>query len=406
MAFLEGLANPDAQEKNTDISSKPEKVTMTPLVQFLKDKKATKTKDAAVKAGKKPENPKVKAKDHATSAAEESKKNGKPEKGVEKAAKEAVKILNRQASKTTSSTPSTQGSPAASSPEKAMPKLDVTRVPQNQRGAVIAAHIRMLRRDLGLNPTQARRQVNRDTADSLRAEAVERAATESSTSTSQPSISATPKAAQANGSRRSRKAANEADQGKVAAPSAVATAPVTLLKKPEPTSTTPQVPTSAPIPQAPASRPANASSGIRQAFVKHANPSQGVTEPLLKEALERFGPISMVEIDKKKGFAYVDFADADGLKKAIAANPITVAQGTVHVMQRKAAAATPRSGPAPKASYKGPPPPAQRGNARGGVGRGGARNNGGRTGGNRAPQTQAAASDASKASSTVAAAGK
>ena len=59
MAFLEGLANPmTSKEINADslldsTSSKQEKVTTTPLVQYLKDKKANKSKEAAAKADRK-----------------------------------------------------------------------------------------------------------------------------------------------------------------------------------------------------------------------------------------------------------------------------------------------------------------------------------------------------------------
>jgi regulator of nonsense transcripts 3 len=42
-----------------------------------------------------------------------------------------------------------------------------------------------------------------------------------------------------------------------------------------------------------------------------------------------------VEIDKKKGFGYIDFAEPDGLQKAIAASPVTVAQSQVVVLERK-----------------------------------------------------------------------
>ncbi|KAJ3516131.1 hypothetical protein NM208_g14883 [Fusarium decemcellulare] len=82
-------------------------------------------------------------------------------------------------------------------------------------------------------------------------------------------------------------------------------------------------------------KPPTVSADATRSFVKHANPSQGVTEALLKQALEVFGTITFVEIDKRKGFAYVDFAEHDGLVKAVTSSPITVAQGTVQVLERK-----------------------------------------------------------------------
>lgn len=75
--------------------------------------------------------------------------------------------------------------------------------------------------------------------------------------------------------------------------------------------------------------------GATRAFLKHANPSQGVTEALLKEAMGAFGGISAVEIDRRKGFAYVDFTDHNGLVKALAASPVTVANAAVQVLERK-----------------------------------------------------------------------
>jgi regulator of nonsense transcripts 3 len=69
--------------------------------------------------------------------------------------------------------------------------------------------------------------------------------------------------------------------------------------------------------------------------VKHANHAQGVTEALLKDALAAFGSVTAVEIDRKKGFAYVDFADPGSLAKAMAASPVTVALATVQVLERK-----------------------------------------------------------------------
>ena len=127
--------------------------------------------------------------------------------------------------------------------------------------------------------------------------------------------------------------------------------------------------------------------GATQAFVKHANPSQGVTEPLLKEAMERFGAVTTCEIDKRKGFAYVDFADAEGLKKAMAANPIAVAQGTVQVMQRKGTSLPPEKKPAQ--APHGPPARGGRGGGRGGtIGRRGGRG-GSRGGAQSAPEAKA-----------------
>ncbi|KAK0705082.1 Smg-4/UPF3 family-domain-containing protein [Lasiosphaeris hirsuta] len=75
--------------------------------------------------------------------------------------------------------------------------------------------------------------------------------------------------------------------------------------------------------------------GATRAFIKHANQSQGVTDVLLREALQTFGAVVSVEMDRKKGFAYAEFADHESLVRAMAASPILVAQATMQVLERK-----------------------------------------------------------------------
>lgn len=387
MAFLEGLANPsngkeftgESAESGDTPPAKGVKVTTTPLVQFLKDKKASRNKEAAVKAAKKQEAQVAKNKTAKDTAAtpDDSKKKGKDVKAdrlVEKAARDAVKILNREASsKASSSAASSSKAETTGTDNASPPKLDLAKVAGRQRGAAISAHIRMLQRDLGLTPAQAHRQVRRDTADAQKAERIAAAAAAAAAGkaesdpkptpalvTPAPSIPTAPKSSwtpsgNTRGPRRqglSRQAEPPSQPASTAGPAN----PVVLLKKPDSQQATPTIPTIAspkPTPMAIARKAPVAvpSAGATQAFVKHANPSQGVTEPLLKEALEKFGAVSSVEIDKRKGFAYVEFADNDGLRKAMAANPISVAQGTVHVMQRK--------GTAPAAEKKTVQQPAQ-----------------------------------------------
>lgn len=77
------------------------------------------------------------------------------------------------------------------------------------------------------------------------------------------------------------------------------------------------------------------SSTATRGFLKHANSSQGITEALISSALAVFGQLDHVEIDKRKGFAYVEFAVPNALQAAIAASPVKVAQGSVQVLERK-----------------------------------------------------------------------
>ncbi|KAL2069868.1 hypothetical protein VTL71DRAFT_14547 [Oculimacula yallundae] len=399
MAFLEDLANPTTgKELNADSllesgSSKHEKVTMTPLVQALKDKKATKNKDAAAKAAKKQEANISKGKGGKESVAEAKKgKDVKTDRLLDKATKEAVKILNREAASKSAAGPSTAVESSGSETSTA-PKIDMGKVPGRQRQAVLAAHIRMLQRDLGLSPAQAHRQVRRDTADAQKAEraaAIEKGKENGESKATRPPqaqpVPTAPKSTLNQTSNRKGRGKGASTDPEAAKPSPASNPPTPkiLLKKPEVQSTTASS-SSTPTPTKPAAAPAPAASrrpqpsapleGATQAFVKHANPSQGVTEALLKEAMERFGAVTTVEIDRRKGFAYVDFADSDGLKKAMAANPISVAQGTVQVMQRKGTSLPPDK----KASNQVPTAPSRGGRGgRGGTvgrrgGRGGAR---------------------------------
>lgn len=418
MAFLEGLANPiTSKEISADAlvdgpSVKQEKVTTTPLVQYLKDKKANKSKEAAAKAAKKQEAQLAKGKSSKEGSSEAAKKkarDAKSDKSVEKAAKDAVKILNREASSKSAGGASSEPAVSENTPPA---KLDIGKVPARQRGAAIAKHIDRLQRDLGFSPAQAHRQVRRDVADAQRAErvaaAADKAVTESKDATSTQAqaqtIPTAPKVSvlqPRNRRPQGKGTITELDASKASAQQSPATGsstPMVLLKKPEAAQTT------SPATAAPSAKPAptaNArkqppvavpSEGATQAFVKHANPSQGVTEPLLKEAMEKFGAVSMVEIDKRKGFAYVDFVDTEGLKKAMAANPISVAQGTVQVMQRKGTALPPEKKPAHQTPHA-PHAPSRGGRG----GRGGTIGRRGGRGGARGGAAQAGSSEAAKA---------
>ncbi|KFY53664.1 hypothetical protein V496_07415, partial [Pseudogymnoascus sp. VKM F-4515 (FW-2607)] len=349
MDFLESLANPTStKEEDTEPSTKGEKVTTTPLVQYLKDKKANKSKEAAAaKAAKQSRlesqsssaSGKSKSKDGAADEPhKKAPKDGKRERLVEKAAREAVRVLNRESSKGTAA----QAQPANSAPTEA-PKNP--RAATRERGSIAAA-ARILQRDLGLSPVNAHRRAKVEAGAAAKSEAAAASAPQG------------PKAGPSNAGG-SGKGKGRADNNKAKEP----TPAITLLKKPvEPAAAAPPPPSASPKPSAGVPTPPSTSrqtasasqpkppsapsgrkpapspvptAGATRAFVKHANPSQGVTEPLLREAMTVFGTVTNVEIDKRKGFAYVDFADGEGLRKAVAANPTKIAQGTVVVLERK-----------------------------------------------------------------------
>lgn len=377
MAFLEELANPPGPpstgpEENGDTPAAP---VVTPLIEYLKAKKAaSKDKDSGSSKGARS---KQDGKSGKSKGADDSKK-GK-DKGDKP--KEEVKILKKapaEASKdgTKGAGPSAKAAPAAAAAAQAASPSE----PPKSRRAGIAAAARLLQRDLGLSPGTAHRRARLDAA---KAEADTKPITTSppapaskgaagpSTAPSQPATAAAqaPKDQQAkpqtSGRSRGRGGKN-ADKGKGAENGAngsgltAANPPVLLKKRPEqaagsqasastassPAPATQKLAASGSAGKANAEKPKQAAAsqkkekaqgtpGAARGFVKHANPSQGVTEQLLKQTLGAFGTVTFVEIDKRKGFAYVDFADQEGLTKAMAASPVAVAQATVQVLERK-----------------------------------------------------------------------
>ncbi|KAL7933440.1 Smg-4/UPF3 family domain-containing protein [Trichoderma chlorosporum] len=395
MAFLEGLANPAPPREgieNEDVEEAPEaKVTTTPLIEYLKEKKANKAKEAAAaKSAKHSRQETTTAKGKSASKEDEgSKKKGKDSKNskAEKSTlKEPVKILTKKAAAaaleksvevakpSASQAGASSSSNAASATEPPTPK-------SRRAGVSIAA--RMLQRDLGLSPGSAYRRARQDAA---KAEAgskpsaadKESKETPSTTNESQPSPApasteatvspqtpAKDNASKAQQPSRKTRGGKSADKPKPSeasgGQSATTTPPVILKKKSaasgdadasktaETASTAQQNSNSkstggaangtkgasAKSSGAQKKTAAAASASATRGFVKHANSSQGITEPVLKQALEMFGTVTFIEVDKRKGFAYVDFADHSGLAKAISASPISVAQGTVQVLERK-----------------------------------------------------------------------
>ncbi|KAI0437902.1 Smg-4/UPF3 family-domain-containing protein [Xylaria telfairii] len=468
MKFLESLTAPtppreaDPDQVAEDVNKVDVKVTTTPLVEYLKEKKANKAKEAALAKSAKHarHESQNKDKDNAKKKGKESKES-KAEKSADKEkdrekdkAKEPVKLLTKKAiAQEVAEAAKTAAAQAASNKatEEVAPK---------SRRANIAAAAKILQRDLGLSPGSAHRRARQDAAkDAAKADSTSKSETskdskqnketnskpaastpptgpsKSNSNTAPPSAPTAPKSQAPEGSRRSRggkgpkqNSPGEPGKGKgtetlttgKAAPMAT---PVILKRKDNPanaeatTSASTIVPTSTPATSAgpkvtagkatpgkpaPTSQkkgPATPSvtSGATRGFVKHANPSQGVTEPLLKQAMEAFGPVTFVEIDKRKGFAYVDFGSHDGLVKAIAASPVSVAQGTVQVLERKEAkkassVPTTPAQPAPPAPEKKTEPQADR-SKRGGRGRG-------RRGGNAAATDQAGPSTPQPTAST------
>jgi len=442
--FLESLTNPITKPAAAENEGQKEKVKTTPLIEALREKKANRDKpttkanrqgrgeikEDAVERGEK----KILAKpgkENALNAGDKNRRLSKADKA--QATKEAVKILNKEASSSKSPAANASNEKASSSP-----------APERKRGNVAIAKS-MLQRDLGVGPAPNRRRGTKrevgtaapDTAIQVKEHKATDERAKETPVVPTAAAPATEKAVQVNRKERPTRAerrafkANQGDKSNekpIANEAKAQAAPKTpapqILKKPQ-TAQTPTAPKGSTASRAPPTEPAAARNNAntaqpqatsaktdtisgpttnsgpkaalaspapaptsKQAFLKHANPSQGITEPLIEEAMKAFGGIDKVEIDKRKGFAYVDFAEPEGLQKAMAASPIKIAQGAVQVLERKEKVArNPR--------FNGPPTGPARGGGRanfaprGGRGsRGGARG-GGHVGSGPGPATGA-----------------
>jgi regulator of nonsense transcripts 3 len=388
MAFLEGLANPVPMRESIDVqdaedSGKVEnKVTTTPLVEFLKEKKANKNKEGSGKNSKSGKG-KGGSKDDEASG----RRKGKESRGdkQDKAPKETVKILTKKAAAEQAAEGAKKAAGqinAAANASTATTATTAGDAPKSRR-AGIAAAARILQRDLGLSPGSAHRRARHDAA---KAESDAKAAPSSNqdketkgtatdsnatTPTSTASVETTaqaPKtraegqpASKSQSGRRTRGGKGAAEKAKVATIDTPATQqapsnPPVILKKKQDAETGQKA--AEPQPAAPATnsngngkqtpkekansnkqasqkKSANISANATRAFVKNVNASQGVNDASLREALGAFGTITFVEIDKRKGFAYVDFSENEALVKAAGASPLQVGQATVQVLERK-----------------------------------------------------------------------
>lgn len=417
--FLESLTAPITKPALLDADPhKEEKIKTTPLIEALREKKANKDKPQKKGRG-----------EHKDDAGEKKilakpgKENAPGDRGrkvtradKERAQKEAVKTLSKEAPvpKETAVVDKAGAGSATSAPDRKRANVNIAKG--------------ILQRDLGLGPAPNRRRGTKREIVSATTQVSTLKQEENVSSNhkgKEPALMPVTAAAAAviaaertastspkkerpsRAERRAFKASlaekttnkTEGESSKVA--KQVAAAP-TILKKPQATqsqhSATPKGPAAArappsgpaatrnsiaeaaappsradaspiprpenPTPVSAATAPVSGPMG-KQAFLKHANASQGITEPLIEEALKEFGTIEKVEIDKRKGFAYVDFADSEGLRKAVAAGTVKVAQGAVQVLERKEKHLVPRGFAKPRPQ---PPRPAQ---GRGNFGHGG-----------------------------------
>ncbi|KAJ5102416.1 hypothetical protein NUU61_004638 [Penicillium alfredii] len=326
ITFLESLTQPITKPAPMDSADgdekKKETAVTTPLVQFIKDKKASKAKDSTgsksskhSRSEKESKQEKVQAKkllqrpDKEATATDKKAKSDKPTKESAKAAKHGG---------TTATKTGKAGTGPSATKETTVPAAAERK---RERGNVAAA-TKILQRDLGLSPAGGRRRGKGGSTE------IGSPKNESSRDSSVPSIQGNKK------DQTSKPARNTPTTS--TAKSKDGEFPSSRASDAAPTPPTTHAPAKAPKGNAKAKPTPSPTPTATQAFLKHANPSQGVTEALLETAFSPFGAVLKVEIDKKKGFGYVDFAEPPGLQQAIAASPVSVAQSQVVVLERKA----------------------------------------------------------------------
>ncbi|OAX81646.1 hypothetical protein ACJ72_04013 [Emergomyces africanus] len=345
ISFLESLTNP-VTKSTMDLraeDAKEHKPTITPLIQFLKDKKANKGKETSSPAKSSRHSrgetreardkvERVHAKKLLSRAEKATSSPGDRQSKIDRATKEAVRAVNKQ---TVNQTPKAAGKTIASRPPKEELLRQIAAPPERkrERGSMSAA-TKILRRDLGLVPAGPRRRPeigeNGEVAPMIPTNETEKLP---ALSNGDGGKRPPPRASKEVESARKPTIAKQSRASPQSNPATGRNA--TKSTKPTPSTTfTP----SGPKHRAPPAR-TSPHTAATQAFLKHANPSQGVTEELLATGFSTFGKVVKVEIDKKKGFGYVDFAEPEGLAKAIQASPVQIAQSQVVVLERKSGAA-------------------------------------------------------------------
>ncbi|KAI9713245.1 MAG: hypothetical protein M1820_001231 [Bogoriella megaspora] len=379
IAFLESLTAPIAKASTLDgdvIAPEKEHVKTTPLIEHIREMKAKKDKAPTAKTSKhgrqsskdgtgdKSADKKTPQKASKEVAPPPDKKATRPSRAErEKAAKEAVKVLNKEAA-----TAQQAASPitSAASPKPAAPPAAPAAERRRERGnARLAAQ--MVQRDLGIGgPVNARPRrtptspVASPSAAQTPPTAPASTSTEKQTETpnaprggraprgghkTQPPLVQTTNPASQSGSAPIKPPTSSTNNTNTNPPPSgpnqqpqkkPPTSPSTP-SKPLPVRTTARAPppSSRTQPTPATSSPSNPQPSTPHAFLKHANPSQGITEPLLHSALSAFGTVKSVEIDKRKGFAYAEFENTEGLAKAMKGSPVKVAEGGVVVLERR-----------------------------------------------------------------------
>ncbi|KPI39071.1 uncharacterized protein AB675_4674 [Cyphellophora attinorum] len=314
--FLQKLTEPINKAPNgVDIETPLEKATTTPLVEYLKEKKASKAKEAAEKKSAKArqQDPKE-AKPSKTEKIIVKSAPSSPEKAkVAKAGQEAVKAINKSVAqiqaKPTATPPKTETKTPAKEPTAAAGPAA-----KRERANISAAA--RIQRDLGLAPKAPRAARNAS------ATVTPASATTGNKTEEKPADKPAPPSAEEKKAVPTKAAAKPTPSSTTIPPTGPRAARNNAPAASAAPATAPVAPKAINPPrQKPAPQP---SPGATSAFLKHANPSQGVTEELLRTVFSTFGTVTRCEIDRKKGLAYVDFETPEALKKAMGASPVSV----------------------------------------------------------------------------------
>ncbi|KAI1860224.1 hypothetical protein JX265_010148 [Neoarthrinium moseri] len=73
--------------------------------------------------------------------------------------------------------------------------------------------------------------------------------------------------------------------------------------------------------------------GPTRVAIRGATLARGITGPLLRQAMESFGTVTDVQIDRKAGIAWADFVEYKVSRNVLAASPVPVANGAVRISE-------------------------------------------------------------------------
>lgn len=351
IAFLEAETQPIVKPAALDSvgveKEKTEKIDVksTPLIEALREKKASKAKAAESKSDPKKEakNP-SRAENKDTAVTEKPAKEGKnqQQQKVEQASKDAAKAINKQVANKQQQAQQRPASPQQPQKKDVAPakgkKAQAVQDAKAKNGTAQQSAAKTAPPASTAHAAQSPTSVPVVAARPPRQPRANN--TEGIKKMLQKDLGIRPKPAQA-----AQKTGLQDATNRPSTPNASATASSKTHATPKPTAAPPTAPKAQTQQKQQAAQPALAVSTTK-AYLKHANPSQGMTEILIQKALSQYGEVTNVTIDPRKGTAIALFKDNVGLKKAQEAKKVPVANGNVEVLEwrDRGAPAAPRGG--------------------------------------------------------------